>query len=159
MASFRDRENPEALRFPCDLRVQVLFYVALAVDLAAAAAVLFTRDTVSARAFDAALLALLLIFKLRHWPRQIVADQFGLHSLGLFNFWNVRIPWHDVESAASTEIPFFGPSPLGLRNDTLEFRARSGGARIVHTPHHPDRDRLLREVRLRGAGLQDPALP
>ena len=151
--------NPEALRFPSDLRVKVLIVIGLTVDLICAAVAVVMPGAIWLHAFDATVVCLLVALKLHWWPRELVADQFGLHSCGIFSRRNIHIPWHEVGAVRpSTEVPGFGPSALGLRNDTLEFQSIDGSARVIHTPHHPDRDRLVREARLRCAAMDVSAL-
>lgn len=151
--------NPEAIRFPSDLRVKILLLSALAVDLLCAGAALFIGGSVGLRFYDATVITSLVAVKLYFWPREIVLDQFGIHSLGLFAGLNTHIPWGEIgEVRPSTEVPGFGPLAFGLPNETLEFRSSTGKARVAHTSHHPDRDRLVREARLRGAVIDDSAL-
>ena len=151
--------NPEALRFPSDLRIKVLAVIGFMVDLLCAAVVIFKPETVGLQVFGAITICLLVAFKLHFWPREIVADQFGIHSIGLFSPGNVHIAWQEVCAIRpSTEVPGFGPRVLGLRNDTLEFESLDASARVVHTSHHPDRDRLVREVALRGVAVHESAL-
>jgi hypothetical protein len=151
--------NPEAIRFPSNLRVKILLLSALAVDLLCAGAALYIGGSVDLRFYDATVITVLVVVKLYFWPREIVLDQFGIHSLGLFARLNTHIPWNEIgEVRSSTEVPGFGPLALGCRNDTLEFLSATGTGRAAHTSHHPDRDRLVREARLRGVAINDSAL-
>jgi hypothetical protein len=150
--------NPEALRFPSDLRIKILIVTGVAIDLLFAAAVHFASHA-GLQVLDGIVLLLFVPFKLACWPREIVVDQFGIHSLGLFARWNTHIPWDQFGRIyASTEVPGFGPIVLGLSNDALVFEPKDGAARVVHTSHHSDRDRLIRETRLRGVTVDETAL-
>lgn len=143
--------NPEATRFPSDLRIKILILSALAVDLSCAVVAVLSNGTIWTHSFDAATLCLLVAFKLYLWPREIVTDQFGLHSLGIIARKNIHIPWNEVGVAcSSSEVRGFGPRPFGLRNDTIEFQSVDGKSSVAFTSHHPDLDRFLREVRLHG---------
>lgn len=151
--------NPEAIRFPSNLRVKILLLSALAVDLLCAGAALFVGGSAGNRLYDATVIIAFVAFKLYFWPREIVLDQFGIHSLGLFSRLNTHIPWNEIgDVGLATEVPGFGPLALGCRNETLEFHSTTGTACVAHTSHHPDRDRLVREARLRGAVIDDSAL-
>ena len=159
MASFRDRRNPEALRFPSYLRIKGLIVCGFTIDLLCAIVVVFADAGTWNYAIDGAVIGLSVILKAIVWPREIVIDQFGLHSCGLFSLFNTHIPWNEVGAVrSSTEVPGFGPRFLGFRNDALKVQSKDGSARVVHTPHHPDRDRLVREVRLRGVAVEESAL-
>lgn len=159
VASFRDRRNPEALRFPSYLRIKGLIVCGLTIDLLCAIIVIYGDAADWHLGFDAAIIGLSVILKALIWPPEIVLDQFGLHSCGLVSLFNTHIPWKEVGTVRpSVEVPGFGPKFLGLRNDALEVHSKVGSARVVHTPHHPDRDRLVREVRLRGVAVEESAL-
>lgn len=110
-------------------------------------------------AFEAAVITIAVGFKLFHWPAEIVADQFGLHSNGRIPGRKCHIPWNQLGAIRpSTQVRGFGPLALGLRNDTIELVSKDGNSVIVHTPCHPDRDRLLREPHLRGVTVDISAL-
>jgi len=159
VGSFRDRINPDAIRFPGNLRIKILIVIGLAIDLACAAAVIVIGGRTTVQVFAGAVLFLSVAFKLFFWPKQIITDQFGLHSMGLIPGGATHIAWQDIGAVLpATEVPGFGNLVFGFRNDTLEFHSKDHSARVVHTPNHPDRDRLLLEVRHRGVTIEESAL-
>lgn len=159
MASFRDRINPEAIRFPGDLRIKVLIVSGLFVDFLCVLVATHGSESDWKNVFNATVITVSVAFKLFNWPGEIVADQFGIHSRGRIPGTKIHIPWNELGAVRpSTQVPGFGPFALGLRNDTLELVSKDGKSVIVHTPCHPDRDRLLREPQLRGVTVDVSAL-
>jgi hypothetical protein len=159
VASFRDRINPEAIRFPGDLRIKILIVIGLAADFVCVLVAAHGAESIGKNTFEAVVITIAVAFKLFCWPAEIVADQFGIHSNGRVPGSRIQIPWNELGAIRpSTQVRGFGPLALGLRNDTIEVVSMDGNSVIVHTPCHPDRDRLLREPHLRGVTVDTSAL-
>ncbi len=105
----------------------------------------------ASRVIDAAVLAVVAVLLLNWWPGEIITDQIGIRLNGLLGREKTRIPWKDVgEVVPAMELGGSFGTSLSLRTDTLEIRSLESKLRIVHTPRHPDRNRLLHEIKMRG---------
>ena len=156
MPSHRDPYNPEAVRYPSDLRPKILIGVALLTNILCAIAAIASPGTLAYNCFAAFLLALTTVMYVRLWPTTLVTDQTGLHALWLFGRRRQFISWTDlgfVEEAC--ELGMGWPAKLGLRVDQLVVVSRDGSVRIAHTPLHPDRERMLKLFQLHGLKLDD----
>ncbi|MBI4893996.1 MAG: hypothetical protein HY821_25485 [Acidobacteria bacterium] len=148
MASYRDRRQPELLRFPGDLRPKILICCALFVNLLCALVSLAITSPWQIRAFDFLILGVVSFLEIRAWPREITLDPGGIQLLNLLGKPLRSIAWHEI--TAMEESHEFGGAlarALGLTTDTLVVRTADPFHSIVHTSRHPDRDRLLREYR------------
>jgi hypothetical protein len=159
VASFRDRINPEAIRFPGELRVKVLIVCGLLVDVLCILVATHGNESIWKNLFDAAVIAIAVGFKVSCWPYEIVSDQSGLHSNGRVPGAKINITWGELGAIRpAVHVRGFGPRVLGLPNDAIELVSRDGSSVIAHTPCHPDRARLLREPHLRGVTVDTSAL-
>ena len=146
MASFRDPRAPETLRFPGNLVPRVLIVVAIFFNLLCAALSFFIESPWYNRLFDAILLVSLTWFEIRAWPGDITSGPIGLRQLNIFGQEVRLIPWNEIQAIEDGhELGGAAAASFGLATDTLVIHGRSPSAAIVHTPRHPDRDRLRRE--------------
>lgn len=156
MPSHRDRYNPEAVRYPTDLRPKILIGLALFSNFMCSIASVVSPGALGYNCFAAVLLASSTALYIRLWPTTLVTDQTGLHALWLFGRRRQFISWLDVGSIEEAcELGMAWPARLGLRVDQLVVVSRDGSVRIAHTPLHPDRDRMLKEFQLHGVKLDD----
>lgn len=148
MASYRDRLQPELLRFPGLWRTRILIGAGLFV--AAVSAVLvweFGGPPMDARGRELVLLAILALWLLACWPGEIVCGPAGVELRRWFGLRKTRIRWDQVLGVEETE-EFGGLGrSLGLATRVIAVTGTNGVIR--HTPRHPDPDRFLRECRMR----------
>lgn len=157
MASYRDRRQPDLLRFPGNLRPRVLILVGLFVNLLCALLTIVTASPWYVRAFDAIVILGLSWFEIRAWPGEITVDSQGLRMHDIFGRCRRFLPWSDIQAVEhARSITHPAVDSLRLSTDILVIRGLSTDQTIVHTSGHPDRDRLLREFELRNVDLPQP---
>ena len=160
MASFRDRRNPEAVRFPGDFGPKLLIIVGLFTDIVCTVAEWFSTRSHTDKAPEVVALVLFTVLLLRCWPHEIVVDQYGVHSLSPFGVGGRHIPWSEVALVRPAfELGAGWAARLRLRTDTLEIYSSDSRHKVVHTPRHPDRQRLLFELKQRGVEISAELLP
>jgi len=129
-----------------------LFVIAVAGALA-----VVVGDTWLVKILDASALLAATLLLIHWWPSEIVTDQQGVHLRGILGLRRRLIPWKDVGAVqAGNEAGSRIAASMGLRTDTLEIRSRTRPLRIVHTPRHGDRERLLHEIRMHGVRAEAP---
>lgn len=148
MTSFRDRRFPELLRFPGLWRPRILVLAGLLINsLAALLCWWFETGAPRPREAELGLLAAISLWMLACWPREIVCGPAGVEQRKRFWLGITRIGWGEVRALEPGE-EFFGIGKrFGL--ETSVVCVVSGRAEIRHTPRHPDRERFLRECRMR----------
>jgi hypothetical protein len=149
--SYRDHRNPELMHFPGSLGTKILIVAAESLFGVLLGAGLFTGPA-GERARDSMALLVVMLLVALLWPRHLSIDQHGIRMAGFFGIGKTRIPWSDLDPPADGREMLHARwmERLGIRGRTLVFRSRVTGARVVHTPRHPDRARLLRELERRG---------
>lgn len=148
MASYRDRLQPELLRFPGLWRVRILIGAGLfAAALAAALVFEFGDPRPEARLRELGALGGTCLFLLACWPREIVCGPAGLEQCRIFGLGKQRLRWGDVLTIEEKqEFRGFG-AWFGL---SVRLIAVIGPELVIrHTPRHPDPARFLRECRMR----------
>jgi hypothetical protein len=123
---------------------ELLFIVLLCVSLLTGPA--------EERAWTSAVTLTMIVLVALLWPRHLEIDQHGIRMNRLFGLGHTSIPWRDLEPPVQGRELLHAAwmERLGIRGDTLVFRSKTTGATIVHTPRHPDRKRLLNELKRRG---------
>jgi hypothetical protein len=146
VASYRDRLQPELLRFPGLWRTRILIGAGLfAAVLISLLVVQFGAPKAVQR--ELAALALFALALLAVWPREIVCGPGGVEQRRIFWLGKCRIPWDGV--LALEEKREFGGVGARLGLATGVIAVVGGRATIRHTPRHPDPERFLRECRMR----------
>ncbi len=148
VASYRDRMNPELLRFPGLWRPRILMGAALLVN-ALTALLCWWFETGARRPWEAelALLAALSLGILACWPREITCGPAGVEQRQWLGLRKVRIGWGEIRALETREE--FGGAGRGLGLTVAAIDVVAEGRRIRHSPRHPDRERFLAECRLR----------
>lgn len=148
MASYRDRRQPELLRFPGQWHTRILIGAGLFIAILAAVFVWqFSGPRTDTRGRELALLALLALWLLACWPGEIVCGPAGVEQRRWFWLVKAKIRWDEVLGIEEKE-EFAGLGRrLGLAARVIAVRGARGTVR--HTPRHPDPDRFLRECRMR----------
>lgn len=142
--------NPEAVRYPGNFVPKLILSLGLIANVFCLISVFAIGATWLNRAIDAVLLITSTLVYLKTWPRVLVTDQFGLHKLGWRTSSRISIPWKEIETVEpGRELGGEKAASMGFATDTLVI-GDSSGRRIVHTPRHPDRARLLLEMRQHG---------
>lgn len=148
MASYRDRVNPELLRFPGLWRTRILVSAGLLVNaLTGLLCWWFETGVRRPWEWELALLALISVGMLACWPREIVCGPAGVEQRQWLGLRKVRIGWGEVTALEPYEECGGAGKRLGLAVSGI--RVASERRRIRHTPRHPDPDRFLRECRMR----------
>lgn len=146
-SSYRDPLNPECRRFPGSLLTKSLIItgvmLAIAVEVLSVAVSRTWRDYT----IDAVALLAICIFLLRLWPPEIRTDRTGLHLHGMFGRPFCSLLWKDVAHVEPGVEGGAVARRLKLRADILVVSNEDGSVRIVHTPRHADRERLLCEMK------------
>lgn len=163
VASYRDRRQPELLRFPGLWLTRILIGAGLfVIVLTAILSEWFDSPGAPASTLERAILFATALWLLACWPREIVCGPSGVEQRRLFGLGRLRIRWDEVQ-AISQRQEFGGLARLfGLAGGLVEVRAR--GRAVRHTPRHPDPERFLQECRMRigewqgrrGSGLPSP---
>lgn len=157
MASYRDRRYPEHLRFPGDLRPKILIGVGLFVNACCLGLTVGMAGAWWWRVVEGAVELGVSVLYLWWWPREIVSMSTGLRQAGWLWKKETRIGWKEMKEAEEGwELGGARAAELGLRTDTLVMRG-ADGAEIVHTPRHPDRERLVRDMKQSAAQLKRSA--
>ncbi len=146
-SSYRDTRNPECLRFPGSLLTKSLIITGVAVAAATAVLSAVTGQSGFKPAIDGAVLLAVSIFMLQLWPPEIRTDRMGLHVHGMFGRLRYSLAWKDVAHIEPGVEGGAVARMLKLRADILVISNEDGSVRVVHTPRHADRDRLLREMK------------
>lgn len=148
VASYRDRRQPELLRFPGLWLTRILIGVGLFfVVLTAILSEWFDSPGAPASAFERPALFAAALWLLACWPREIVCGPTGIEQRRLFGLGKTFIRWNEVQ-AILTRNEFAGIGRwLGLASEVVVIS--SPVSRIRHTPRHPDRARFLSECRMR----------
>lgn len=155
MPSYRDRYNPEAVRYPADFRPKILICLALLTNLICGLAVIVSPGSVLYNCFAAVVLISTTALYIHLWPTTLVTDQTGLHGLWLLGRRRQFIGWNDVGALSEeSELGMDWAVKLRVRVDQLVVSNRDGTVRIAHTPRHPDRQRMLKEFHLHGVKLE-----
>jgi hypothetical protein len=146
-SSYRDPRNAECICYPGSFVTKLLIASGIVVAVLTGLFAVALSRTWSDCRVEIATLCVVSLLLTRLWPTELRSDQTGLHERSLFREQRV-LAWKDVASVTPGE-EFHGPwlTRYGLRTDTLIVSDASGLTRIVHTPRHPDRERLLREMR------------
>jgi len=148
VASYRDRLQPELLRFPGLWRTRILIGAGLlAVAVTAALVFEFGDPRPDVRLRELGALASAALFLAACWPREITCGPAGVEQFRLFGMGRKRIRWGGVSTIEERQ-EWRG---LGAR---LGFSVRliavvGTQSAIRHTPRHPDPERFLRECRMR----------
>lgn len=146
MASYRDPRYPDTLRFPGNVLPRVLIVVALFFNLVCAVLAILYFTTWYWGVFDAVLLISLTWLELRVWPCDITSNPEGLRQLNMLGREVLLLGWNEIQTLEEArELGGETAASLGLATDTLIIRGKDQTKTIVHTPRHPDRDRLRRE--------------
>lgn len=146
MASYRDPRATDTLRFPGNTAPRVLIVVAIFVNLLCAALSIFIDSPWYWRVFDAVVIVSVTYFELRCWPGDITSNPEGLRQFNPFGRLVAFIPWNEVKAIEeSHELGGPAAASYGLATDIMVIRGASPAQIIVHTPRHPDRERLRRE--------------
>jgi len=152
--SYRDRQNPEAVRFPGNFVPKLVLALGLIANVLGLVSVAAVGAPWWNRVLDVILLLGTSLVYLKTWPRVLVTDQFGLHKLGWRAKSRISIAWNEIQSVQpGRELGGDAAAGMGLATDTLVITGSQPGQRIVHTPRHPDRARLLLEMRQHGVKL------
>lgn len=148
VASYRDRMNPELLRFPGLWRTRILIGAALLVN-ALAALLCWWFETGARRPWEAelALLAALSLWQLACWPHEIICGPSGVEQRQWLGLRKVRIGWGEIRALEPCEE--FGGAGKRFGLAVASIRVLAEGRQIRHSPRHPDPDRFLAECRLR----------
>lgn len=148
VASYRDRLRPELLRFPGLWRTRILIGAGLfAAILSAAPVGKFGGPGMDARSRELALLAVLSLWLLACWPREIVCGPAGVEQRRRYGLGKTVIRWDEV--LGIEEKDEFGGLGRSLRLATRVIAVTGTNGVIRHTPRHPDPDRFLRECHMR----------
>jgi hypothetical protein len=148
VASYRDRMNPELLRFPGLWRTRILIGAALLVNaLTALLCWWFESPSPRSREAELGLLAALSLWMIACWRREILCGPAGVEQRQWLGLRRVRIPWNEVLAVEPYEE--FGGAGRRLGIESSALRVVSSRHEIRHTPRHPDPDRFLRECRMR----------
>lgn len=151
MASYRDRQNPEILHFPGKWSTKLLISIGLVILAFCAAASIFDFQGLSQALFDASIIITAALFLLACWPTELTLDPGGIRRNKALRVGTVQLPWKEIASAKpGRELGGEWAAAIGLRTDTLVLRGASLPLRIVHTPRHTDRARLLLELSQHG---------
>lgn len=148
MASYRDRLNPELLRFPGLWRTRILIGAGLLVN-GLAGVLCWWFETGHQRPWEAelAVLAALSLWMLACWPREIICGPAGIRQRQWLGLRRLHLAWEDVLALEEyRELGGIGHW-LGLEDRALRIVSNHG--EICHTPRHPDRNRFLLECRMR----------
>lgn len=146
MASYRDPRRPETLRFPGNLAPRVLIVVAVFINLLCAGLSIVIESPWHIRLFDAVLLISLTWFEVRCWPCDILSDPRGLRQMNLLGRQSRFLPWNEIQAVEERhELGGAAAARFGLATGILVIRGADPSQAIVHTPRHPDRERLRRE--------------
>lgn len=146
MASYRDPRKPETLRFPGNLAPRVLIVVAVFINLLCAGLSIVIESPWYMRVFDALLLISLTWFEVRAWPCDILSDPRGLYRMNIAGRQACFLPWNEIQAVEDGhELGGAAAAAYGLATDVLIIRGASPSKAIIHTPRHPDRERLRRE--------------
>lgn len=148
VASYRDRLQPELLRFPGLWRTRILIGAALFITILIAVLVWeFGGPRMDERWSELGVLALLALWLLACWPGEIVCGPAGVEQRRWFRLWKTRVRWSEVLGIEERE-EFGGLGRrLGLAGRVIAVAGTHGEVR--HTPRHPDPERFLRECRMR----------
>lgn len=148
MASYRDRLNPELLRFPGLWRTRILISAGLLVN-ALTGLLCWWFETGARRPWELelALLAALSLWMLACWPREITCGPGGVAQRKWLGLRTARIGWGEVQAIEPLEE--FGGAGKRLGLAVSVIRVASARCEIRHTPRHPDAERFLRECRMR----------
>ncbi len=148
VASYRDRLQPELLRFPGLWRTRGLIGAALFLTAVIAALVWeFGDPRLNGRARELGQLALLALWLLGCWPGEIVCGPAGVEQRRWFGLWKTRIRWGEVLGIEEKEE--FGGLGRRLGVAVRVIAVVGKDAVVRHTPRHPDPERFLRECRMR----------
>jgi len=146
VASYRDRLQPELLRFPGLWRTRILIGAGL-FAFALVAVLVWEFGAPGERVRDWAVLAVAAVCLLTCWPAEIVCGPFWVEQRRWLGLRKVRVPWDEVLGIEEREeIGGFGRS-LGLATRLIVVTGSRGVIR--HTPRHPDPERFVRECRMR----------
>lgn len=148
VASYRDRLQPELLRFPGLWRTRILIGAGLlAVAVTALLVFEFGDPRPDVRLRELGALASAVLFLAACWPREIVCGPAGVEQFRLFGLGRKRIRWGDV--SAIEERQEWRGLGAGLGFSVRLIAVVGGQSAIRHTPRHPDPERFLRECRMR----------
>ncbi len=148
VASFRDRCQPELLRFPGLWLTRILIGTGLfVVAVTAILAAWFDPHGARASATEPVALLAAALWLLACWPREIVCGPAGIEQRRLFGSGKTFIRWSEVRSI-NRKSEFLGIARL-LGLDPEVVVVSSPVSSIRHTPRHPDRPRFLLECRQR----------
>lgn len=148
VASYRDRMNPELLRFPGLWRTRILIGAALLVNVLTAL-LCWWFETGVRRPWEAelVLLAGLSAWQLACWPREIICGPAGVEQRQWLGLRKVRIGWGDIRALEPCEE--FGGAGKRFGLEAAAIRVVAEDREIRHSPRHPDPARFLAECRLR----------
>lgn len=148
VASYRDRRQPELLRFPGLWLTRILIGSGLfLILLTAVLSEWFDSPAAPASMPERVVLLATALWLLACWPREIVCGPVGVEQRRLFGLGKTFIRWNEVQSIL-TRSEFAGLGRwLGLASEVTVVSGPASSIR--HTPRHPDRSRFLSECRMR----------
>jgi hypothetical protein len=139
------------MHFPGSLGTKILIVLAELLFLTLLLVCLFTGPPFE-RVWTSGLLTVVMVLVALLWPRQIAIDQNAIRIKGPFGIGEKSIPWRDLDPPQPGREILWAPwmKKFGIRGETLVFRNKFTGATVIHTSRHPDRARLLNELKRRG---------
>lgn len=145
--------NPEAVHFPGSLTTKIMASIGLFVCLLLAILAISSPEKHWMWLIDAILISAVAIFLIYAWPSEIITDQHGIHARRFFGLFSSYIEWSEVRGV--TLIQEFGGlgARVGASSESLLITDRTGILKITHTPRHPDRQRLLLELKQHGVDI------
>ncbi len=148
VASYRDRLQPELLRFPGLWRTRILIGAVLFITILIAVLVWeFGGPRMDQRWRELGVLALLALWLLACWPAEIVCGPAGVEQRRWFGLRKARVGWNEVLGIEEREE--FGGLGRRLGVAVRVIAVVGADAVVRHTPRHPDPERFLRECRMR----------
>jgi hypothetical protein len=149
--AYRDPIRPEVVHYPGSLGTKILLTLILAVSVGLLAAVFEFEEKVE-WIWQVPLLLAVIGLCLWAWPFELRTTEYGVEQRGLLR--HHRIPYAALGKVEiGGELRLFSPTPRrgGLTTACIRLIDKSGRRRLKHTTRHEDPERLLKELKRRGA--------